>query len=197
MALLVEFPLAGSCRGKLRGLTCLSYSLRQSRRRGLVLGLDQDVHHVEQARPLVFIEGTLPWELREELAVQPRSQGGAFGGEDEVLDPAVGAVGFALDERPALELVGDDGDERSLAAEPLAKFAHGDGAADLGQRHRDGRWQGEVLADALGPVAQQPGQFEDGVQYRIWVGARTARLARRARGFALVHGLSVSAWDIC
>jgi len=75
--------------------------------------------------------------------------------------------------------------------------SHGNGAADLSQCHRDRRRQGEILADVLGAAAQQPGQFEDGAQDRVRVWARSARLARLACGFVLVHGLSVTSRDIC
>ena len=93
-------------------------------------------------------------QLKEALA-----EPGALRGEDEVPGAAVGRVGAALDEALFLDLVGDEGGVRGLAAHALGKFAHGHRPGHLPQRGRLGAGEAQshrALAYVIGDLPGQP-----------------------------------------
>src|SRR6266550_1210319 len=86
-------------------------------------GREELADEAEQAGALVVVERVPPGQTVQDLVLDPLFQFQPGRGEGDPLDPPVGRVTLAGRQSSLLQLVGDVGDERRVAAHPLSQFA--------------------------------------------------------------------------
>src|SRR6185312_14803913 len=120
-------------------------------------------HQPEQAPALAGVERSTPRRLGQDFAEQPVPDGGALGGEHDVLAPPVPQGGFPPGQPVLLQGVRDRGDEGRVTGHPLAEFLHRHRGIELEQRDRVAAVHPELGRDALAELVEVLEELGKGV----------------------------------